>query len=620
MVAGRHTCEGAVMVEANIDEKTVRSFGDEWSAYDQSQLSDEESARRFDEYFSIFPWDNLPDGAVGADIGCGSGRWALRVAPRVGVLHCIDASGQALAVARRNLASQANCRFHQASVDAISLPPGSMDFCYSIGVLHHVPDTLAGIKACVALLKPGAPLLIYLYYALENRPWWFRAIWKSTDLLRRGIARLPFWPKRMVTEAIALVVYWPLARLCALIEYLGGDPAGLPLSYHRHDGFYTMRTDAHDRFGTRLEHRFSRAQIEAMMRKADLDDIRFAETEPFWCAVGRRSRAVGRHHATEIGTDLARVADTRGGAEPSARRRVAVASTQASPALRTTARFTRASMLTASVLLILGVMLTAPAHGEPKTDLHHAPNRNFDVRGNFLPGKVGFNVADVSTARQLNSLPNGVKALVWVGQCRGVDATFLKTVQPFIGSSKLLAFFLMDDPDPTGRYYPLCTADNLRAESDWIHTNVPGAKTFIVLMKLSSSKAPSFINTYNPANSHVDLFGIDPYPCRTELKDCDYDMIDRYVVAAEAWGIPRSIMVPVYQTFGGGGWMDDSGGRYIMPSVSQMRQILDRWGTLTPTPVFDFAYSWGSQRADEALEGSPDLQAVFALHNAASGP
>jgi SAM-dependent methyltransferase len=604
------------MVEGNIDEKTVRSFGEEWSAYDQSRLTEEELARRFDEYFSIFPWGDLPDGAVGADIGCGSGRWALRVAPEVGLLHCIDASEQALAVARRNLAFRANCRFHQASVDAISLAPGSMDFCYSIGVLHHVPDTLAGIKACAALLKPGAPLLIYLYYALENRPWWFRAVWKSTDLLRRGIARLPFRPKRAVTEAIALVVYWPLARLCALIEYLGADPAGLPLSYHRHDSFYTMRTDAHDRFGTRLEHRFSRAQIEAMLREAGLEGIRFAETEPFWCVVARRPRVLGRHDAP------AGVAGTRRATRPTAPHGVTVLPTNVSWASHAMTRFSHAwrhaSRLTGSILIILSAILTDPAHGEPKTELHHAPNHNFDLRGSYLPGKVGFNVADVSTARQLSSLPDGVKALVWIGQCNGVDQTFLKAVQPFIGSSKLLAFFLMDDPDPTGRYYPLCTADNLRAESDWVHANVPGAKTFTIPMKLSSSKAPSFINTYNPSNSHIDLFGIDPYPCRTELKDCDYDMIDRYVAAAETWGIPRRIMVPVYQTFGGGGWMDDGGGKYVLPNVGQMQQILDRWGTLTPTPVFDFAYSWGSQRADEALESSSDLQAVFARHNSGS--
>jgi hypothetical protein len=286
----------------------------------------------------------------------------------------------------------------------------------------------------------------------------------------------------------------------------------------------------------------------------------------------------------------------------------------ATPALRPLQTMQLAAMAASAFLI-----LTAPAQAEPKTELHHAPNHNFDARGSYVPGKAGFNVADISNPSQLGLLPDGVKALVWLGQCKGVDATFLKTVRPFVGSQKVLGFFLMDDPDPTGRYYPLCTADNLKAESDWIHDNVPATKTFILLMKLSSSKAPSFINTFNPANSHIDLYGIDPYPCRTELPDCDYGMIDRYVTAAEAWGISRSLMVPVYQTFGGGGWIDDGGGKYVLPSVNQMRQMLDRWGTLVPSPVFDFAYSWGSQRSDQALEGAPDLQEVFALHNHPSG-
>jgi len=606
------------VLEQNIDEKTVRSFGEEWSAYDQSLLPEEESARRFDEYFSIFPWNSLPSGAVGADIGCGSGRWALRVAPRVRILHCIAARDQSLAVARRNLAGYANCRFHHASVGAIPLPPGSIDFCYTIGVLHHVPDTLAGIRACVALLKPGAPLLLYLYYALENRPFWFRLIWRITDILRRAIARLPFWPKRVVTETIAITVYWPLARLSALIEYMGGDPAGLPLSYHRHDSLYTMRTDAFDRFGTRLEQRFSRAQIEAMLRLAGLEEIRFSEAAPFWCAVGRRAQVTGGRHMAEITEiDHARVPNAGRRTGPSARRRATSSSPHAAGRSTGAGRYKGASLFAAGALLTLGVILATPAHGAPKTPLHHAPNHNFDSTGHYLPGRFGFNLADVSTARQLASLPNGVRGIVWVGQCRGVDAAFLKTVKPYINSSKLYGYYLMDDPDPTGRYSSLCTADNLKAEADWVHANAPGAKTFIALMKLSSSRAPSFNNTYNPANSHVDLFGIDPYPCRTELKGCDYDMIDRYVAAAEAWGIPRSIMVPIYQTFGGGNWMNDSGGKYMMPTLSQMQQILTRWGTLVPTPEFDFAYSWGSQNGDEALEGSPELQKLFSLHNSA---
>jgi SAM-dependent methyltransferase len=275
----------------NVDERTVHSFGEEWSTYDQSRLVDDERmVQRFEEYFAIFPWDALPQGAAGADIGCGSGRWALYVAQRVGRLHCVDASDRALAVARRNLASRTNCVFHHASVDAIPLPPGSLDFCYSLGVLHHVPDTLAGIKACAALLKAEAPLLLYLYYALDTRPWWYRAIWKAADILRRGISSLPVGLKRVLTEIIAATIYWPIARLGALIEMLGGDPSSMPLSWYRDKPFYTMRTNAYDRFATPLEQRFSRAQIEAMMHEAGLEDIRFSERPPFWCAVGRRIR------------------------------------------------------------------------------------------------------------------------------------------------------------------------------------------------------------------------------------------------------------------------------------------------------------------------------------------
>lgn len=273
-----------------------------------------------------------------------------------------------------------------------------------------------------------------------------------------------------------------------------------------------------------------------------------------------------------------------------------------------------AALISASVLLMQGVALQA-VHAEPQTTLHYALNGNFDLATNFLPGSIGFNLADVSSVAQLHSLPDGVKGLVWVGQCNGVDRTFLNTIRPYIGNAKLFGFYLMDDPDPTGKYRTLCRAENLTAESDWIHANVPGAKTFILLMTMSPSTTPSFAGTYNPANSHVDLFGIDPYPCRTELKGCDYDMIDRFVAAAESWGVPRDRMVPVYQTFGGGNWVDDGGGRYALPTVSQLQQILAHWEALLPTPAFDVAYSWGSQNGHVALENSPDLQEVLLRHN-----
>jgi SAM-dependent methyltransferase len=273
----------------NLDLKTVEGFGDEWATYDQTAPTSEEMEAVFGSYFAVFPWDRLPASAQGFDLGCGSGRWAKLVAPRVERLHCIDASEKALAVAKRNLSGLDNCSFHCASVDAIPLPDESMDFGYSLGVLHHVPDTREGIAACVAKLKPGAPFLLYLYYAFDKRPGWFRRLWRVSDLARTWISALPHGIKLRVTQGLAAAVYWPLARTSRVLERLGRDVSDFPLSAYRNSSFYTMRTDALDRFGTRLEQRFTAAEIERMMRDAGLVDVSFSSDEPFWCAVGYRA-------------------------------------------------------------------------------------------------------------------------------------------------------------------------------------------------------------------------------------------------------------------------------------------------------------------------------------------
>jgi len=258
---------------------------------------------------------------------------------------------------------------------------------------------------------------------------------------------------------------------------------------------------------------------------------------------------------------------------------------------------------------------TLAGAGARASGLHYAANHNFPSSGGYAPAQAGFNLADLSGVSTLNALPSGVKGLVWLGLCNGADATFINAVKPFIGNPKLFGFYLVDEPDPTGQWNPLCPAANLLAESDWIHANVPGAKTFIVLMNFGSTKSPTYANTYNPGNSHIDLYGLDPYPCRSELGGCDYGRITVAVAAAEAAGIPVGSIVPVYQAFGGGSWSDDGGGYYLLPTPSEEQQILATWAALVPTPVFDYAYSWGTQNSDQALESSTDLQAVFAAHN-----
>ena len=269
----------------NQDKNTVEGFGDEWSRFDQSDLPEDEQQLLFDEYFSVFPWENISKESVGFDLGCGSGRWAISIAPKVKKLICIDPSS-ALDIAKKNLSNFDNCEFESATVDDISIDNNSMDFGYSLGVLHHVPDTAMGIKQCVEKLKKGAPLLLYLYYRFDNRPLWFRFIWSISDLIRKVISKMPYGLRYTLSQFIAAIIYFPLARTSLYLEKLNLNVSNFPLSSYKNLSFYTMRTDALDRFGTRLEQRFTREEIKNMMEKAGLENIKFSNSKPFWVAVG----------------------------------------------------------------------------------------------------------------------------------------------------------------------------------------------------------------------------------------------------------------------------------------------------------------------------------------------
>ena len=47
-----------------------------------------------------------------------------------------------------------------------------------------------------------------------------------------------------------------------------------------------MQSDALDRFGTRLEQRYTAEQVRRMMQNAGLEGIAFSSAPPYWCAVG----------------------------------------------------------------------------------------------------------------------------------------------------------------------------------------------------------------------------------------------------------------------------------------------------------------------------------------------
>jgi SAM-dependent methyltransferase len=270
-----------VASESNVDAKTVQGFGDEWSTFTNARMADAEREELFNGYFSLIDWKRRPKYAM--DFGCGSGRWSVLVAPLVDELVAVDASAAALKVAQSNIRA-GNVTFHQATPDTLPFPDRRFDLIFSLGVLHHVPDTAGAIRSLSQKLSSGGTMLLYLYYAFDNRPAWFRALWKASDVARRVICRLPFPVRYGVSQIIALTVYLPLARIARYLPV----PDSWPLRLYSERSFYVMRTDALDRFGTRLEQRFTRTQITGMLESCGLCDVRFSDEGPPWVCTARK--------------------------------------------------------------------------------------------------------------------------------------------------------------------------------------------------------------------------------------------------------------------------------------------------------------------------------------------
>jgi ubiquinone/menaquinone biosynthesis C-methylase UbiE len=270
----------------NLDTATVEGFGKEWAKFTQEALSSEERVQVFVKYFSLIDWTKKPKKVL--DMGCGSGRWDVLVAPLVDELVAADASPQALRVAEQNVRA-ANVSFVQCTPDTLPFPDENFDFIFSLGVLHHVPDTQAAIKSLERKLAPGGRLLLYLYYSFDNRPAWFRGIWKLSDFLRRCVSRLPFFLRYIVSQVVVLFVYWPLARAAKLLPV----PESWPLKFYADRSFYFMRTDALDRFGTKLEKRFTKQQIVVMLEAAYLEDVRFSDGDPYWVCTASKPLRTG---------------------------------------------------------------------------------------------------------------------------------------------------------------------------------------------------------------------------------------------------------------------------------------------------------------------------------------
>lgn len=273
----------------NIDLDTVDSFGEEWQAF--HHFDESEMMKLGDEYFDIVTPEMVNENTSVLEVGCGSGRFLKYLSSKAGFLVGIDPS-QAIFAADELLGKNDKVILARASANDLPFNDGSFDFVCSIGVLHHIPDTFKALKACVDKVKRGGYFYTYLYYNLDNRGFLFRSLYNLSNTIRLGICKLPAKPKRFVCDVLAVGVYMPFVLTSRFLR-----SAGLPIKYRKkiplfgyeNRSFYVIRNDSLDRFGTPLEQRFTKKQIQEMMEKAGLTEIVFSNNIPFWHAVGKKN-------------------------------------------------------------------------------------------------------------------------------------------------------------------------------------------------------------------------------------------------------------------------------------------------------------------------------------------
>jgi ubiquinone/menaquinone biosynthesis C-methylase UbiE len=275
--------------EGNIDIKTVESFGNEWNKF--SAFSDKEIFEAGDEYFDIITPEMLNKESQALDMGCGSGRWTKYAASKAGFVEAIDPS-ESIFSATTLLKDVNNVRLARASSDNIPFEDNSFDFVFSLGVLHHIPDTKKAMYDCVQKVKPGGHFMVYLYYNLENKSRLFRFVYFLSNMMRKVISRLPKTLKLIVCELLAVFVYMPLVLIARLFIKITANPQPkhVPLSFYANKSFNIIRTDTLDRFGTPLEQRFSKQEILTMMQESGLENVVFSDKTPYWHAVGKKKK------------------------------------------------------------------------------------------------------------------------------------------------------------------------------------------------------------------------------------------------------------------------------------------------------------------------------------------
>lgn len=240
----------------------VGNFSFEWTIHSRTQLDTEvlkESENTFIKKTGFTPEEI--EGKLVLDVGCGMGRFSDVVSKWGGTVVGVDLS-YSVDSAFANIGHRGNVHIAQANVFDLPFAPGTFDYIFSIGVLHHTPDCKKSFQQLPPLLTGGGKIAIWLYYRWPNP----KLPSPTSDHIRKVTTRMPL--RLLYTLSYASVpLYWIYK-----IPYIG-DFMMLLLPISRLPRWRWRVLDTFDWYSPEYQSKHTYPEVYRWFREEGLTDI-----------------------------------------------------------------------------------------------------------------------------------------------------------------------------------------------------------------------------------------------------------------------------------------------------------------------------------------------------------
>jgi SAM-dependent methyltransferase len=262
----------------NGKDQTIKDFGEQWLKYPDNE-GYYGSLELFSDILSPFLEPKDIKNCRVAEIGSGTGR-IVNMLLEAGAKHVVAVEpSDSFEVLCHNLQQPEKLTCLKITGD--HLPAyGDLDYIFSIGVLHHIPDPKPVVEAAFRALRPGGRFLVWLYGKEGNGL--YLALISPMRILTK---HLPHFMLSFLTE----IMYWPLVLYIKFCHILPLSLKGYMLSVFEKMSPEKRRLIIYDQLNPSYAKYYTRQEAEKLLIDGKFENVRIHHRHGYsWTVIGTK--------------------------------------------------------------------------------------------------------------------------------------------------------------------------------------------------------------------------------------------------------------------------------------------------------------------------------------------